>query len=156
MSQEARQKVLAEAVEWLGTPFRDRGRIKGRKGGVDCGQFLCCVFENAGVTEKIDPAPYNMQWMLHRSEEMYLAELLRHTREISAAETQPADIVMLRVGRTYSHGALLLEPWPGRLIHATNRPAGLGVVYANARRDVAIRAEMQRHPNFPPRFFTAW
>ncbi len=156
MSEEQRNKVVAEAISWMGTPFRHQGRIKGRRGGVDCGQFLCCVFENAGVTGQIVTDQYPMQWMLHRTEEKYLAKILQHTREISQEETQKGDIVLFRVGHTYSHGAILLEPWPGRIIHATNRPTGIGVMYADGKRDPGVMAEMQRYRNHPPKFFSAW
>lgn len=156
VTQEARQKVILEAISWLGTPFRHRAKIKGRHGGVDCGQFLCGVFENAGIVDPIVLPEYPMQWALHQREELYLKELLKYTREIPVSEARSADIIMFHVGRASSHGALMLEPWPGRLIHSTNRPTGIGVCFTDGRRDGGLQAELQKHRNFPPRFFTVW
>ena len=36
---EERERLIAEAKEWLGTPYHTAGRIKGA--GCDCGTFLC-------------------------------------------------------------------------------------------------------------------
>lgn len=153
--QTQREAVLREAQSWLGTPFRDCARIKGPRGGVDCGQFLCCVFSAAGVAEIAEPPRYNLQFMLNRIEESYIEELLKYTREISQAEAVAGDVVVLRWGHVYSHGAILIDKWPGQIIHALNP---LGVVRTDAKRDARILATLRKYPQSPPRFFRpkAW
>lgn len=150
-----REAVLKEAASWLGTPFRDCARVKGPRGGVDCGQFLCCVFSAAGVAEIAEPPRYNLQFMMNRIEESYVEELLKYTVEISRDQAEAADVVVLRLGHVYSHGAILLDKWPGAIIHALNP---LGVVRADAKRDSRILATLRKYPQSPPRFFRpkAW
>ena len=63
---DAREQVLAEALEWLGTPHRNFARSKGA--GVDCGLFLAEVYERAGVMPHVEPVPYPADWHLHHSE----------------------------------------------------------------------------------------
>lgn len=151
----ARLKVITEALSWLGTPFRDCARIKGPRGGVDCGQFLCCVFQAAGVADIADPPRYNLQFMLNRIEESYIEELLKYTVEISQDQAVAGDVVVLRWGHVYSHGAILLDRWPGPIIHALNP---LGVIRTDAKRDARIVATLRKYPKSPPRFFrpTRW
>lgn len=150
-----REAVLKEAQSWLGTPFRDCARVKGPRGGVDCGQFLCCVYASAGVATIAEPPRYNLQFMLNRIEESYIEELLKYTREIRQEEAVAADVVVLRWGHVYSHGAILLDRWPGPIVHALNP---LGVVFNDAQRDARIIASLRKYRNYPPRFFRpkAW
>lgn len=154
MTGDQRQAILKEARSWIGTPFRHAARIKGRKGGVDCAQFLIGVYLNVGLLSAVNFDLYVMQWMLHKSEEIYIDQLLSYTQEIEAEDAQPGDIVVFRVGRAYSHGALLVEPWQHRIIHSVNRPAGRGVCIADARNDGGLLSEIKRHRDHPPRFFT--
>ncbi len=60
------------------------------------------------------------------SAERYLEGLLRYAREI-AGPPLPGDIALFRFGRTFSHGAIVVE-WP-RLIHAY---WAIGVVWGDA------------------------
>lgn len=145
-----RDAVIKEAMTWLGTRFRDCARVKGPHGGVDCGQFLCCVYEAAGVSQHVEAPAYNLQFMLNRKDELYVAELLKYCDEIGSAETFAADVVVLRWGHVYSHGAILLDPWPGRIIHALNP---FGVLITDAKIDGRIQATLRKYPQSPPRFF---
>jgi hypothetical protein len=52
---EERERLIAEAKEWLGTPYHTMGRIK--QGGCDSGTFLLGVLENAKILPHID-IPY--------------------------------------------------------------------------------------------------
>lgn len=152
-----REAVIAEAATWIGTPFRDCARVKGQRGGVDCGQFLHAVFQNASVVDHLDEPPrYNLQFMMNSIEELYLAELSKYCLELPKVQTERADVFMLRWGKTYSHGGILLEPWPGRIIHALN-PArghwGNGIMYGDAKRDGRILAALRKYRDSPPIFF---
>jgi cell wall-associated NlpC family hydrolase len=145
-----RDQVIAEDRSWNGTPFRDSARIK--HVGVDCGQFICAVYEAVGLASAIVTPRYNLQFMLNRCEEWYIDTLLEYSDEITAAEAKPADVVVLMWGRVYSHGAILIDPWPGVVIHALN---GFGVGICDARRDGRIQGAIQKHRKHPPRFFRA-
>ena len=108
--------VLAEAQEWTGTPYVSCAKVKGH--GADCLTFIAGVFENAGLIEPVDLAPYPPDWHLHRDEERYLTGVIGYCQEVEG-DPQPGDIVLWRFGRVYSHGALVIA-WP-RIIHAMVR-----------------------------------
>lgn len=122
-----RDMVLQEARSWLGTPYRHRGAIKGS--GVDCARILIEVYGNVGLIEKFDPGRYTRDWHLHRNEEVYLQTVERFAGEpLRSGDTliewlaegyKPltGDIIVWRVGRTFSHSAIVTE-WP-YAIHAS-------------------------------------
>lgn len=145
--QEERLAVLAEALTWLGTPFHHMARLKGLRGGVDCGQILAAVFEVVGKIPHVETDPYSMQHALHSSDEWYIRYLQKFATEISEKEAKPGDIVIYRVGRCYSHAGILIEPWPGKIIHAVN---DAGVILSHGTQEGFLKRHQHR------RFFTPW
>ena len=95
---------MAEARSWLGTPYHHKARVKGV--GVDCGGLLYEVYSTRFSLEPY-PGWYAMDWALHRSDELYLDFLRRYICETH--DPAPADIVVFRIGRTFSHGGILTE-----------------------------------------------
>lgn len=132
-----RATVLEEARSWLRTPFHHEGRSKGH--GVDCAMLLAEVYEHAGLIPRVIPEHYPHDWHLHRDEEKYLAWLLKFTSQVQ--EPLPADVAIFRVGRTWSHGAIVVD-WP-IVIQAWFETT---VEYADASKDPLCR--------FPVRFYT--
>lgn len=145
--QEQRDAVIAEAMTWLRTPFRHQARMKGRSGGVDCAGLLLATYESTGCTPHIQPEEYVMQCMLHDRRERFVEVLERYGKEIPEQQAKRADAVVWRVGRSYSHGAILLEDWPGLVIHALT---GFGVMKAHGTQDGFLSGRKER------RFFTLW
>ncbi|MGC1300937.1 MAG: NlpC/P60 family protein [Caulobacteraceae bacterium] len=115
--QDQRALVVAEARTWLATPYAHRQRLRGA--GVDCAQLPLAVYEAAGVLPPTDVGAYPAQWHMHRSEERYLGWLEKLARPIDEADVQAGDFMVFRFGRTYSHGAIIVEP--GIVIHALAR-----------------------------------
>ena len=107
MNAPARALVVQEALSWLGTPYAHAQRCKGA--GVDCGQLLAAVFENAGAVPHIQPDDYPHDWHLHRSEERYLGHVQAWAHSVEAPG--PGDIVIFKFGRCISHGAIVIQ-WP--------------------------------------------
>jgi cell wall-associated NlpC family hydrolase len=142
--QEQRAAVVAEAKTWLRTPFRDMARIKGV--GVDCGQLLVAVLPVALGIDLYDPGHYSIQHHLNASTEEYVEHVLKCCREISEDEADAGDIVVYKSGRTYSHGAFLVDKWPGTIIHAM-KP--FGVIYSDVKRDGFLKKRARR-------FFSVW
>jgi len=134
--------VVAEARGWLGTGYHHMGRIKGV--GVDCLMLLAEVYEAAGLIDRVEPPRYPRDWMLHRSEELYLGGLLTRTHEVAAPG--PGDIALFRFGRCYSHAAIVIE-WP-QVIHAYAKERG--VVLGDA--SLGALGEPAREV----RFFSLW
>lgn len=104
---EEREAVVRAARGWLGTRWEHRARVRGA--GVDCGQLLAAVYEEAGIIPAVDPGAYPRDWHLHRGEERFLDLVERYAAPRAAGEPAlPGDIVLFRYGRTLSHGGISL------------------------------------------------
>lgn len=114
-SDERRLAVVREALTWLNTPYHHRAHVKG--GGVDCAWLLIEVYAAAGLIDRFDPGEYPMDWMMHRDEERYLYWLEKFGHRVDTP--QPGDAAVWRFGRTFSHGAIVVE-WP-TIIHARRK-----------------------------------
>ncbi|MGC2745778.1 MAG: hypothetical protein WA672_21625 [Candidatus Angelobacter sp.] len=117
MTPEKRAEIVHVAKEWLRTPYHHQAKVKGC--GADCAMFPLAVYQECGVVPAdFQPPAYSMQWHLHRSEEMYLQALAPVMREYQLNNAVwrdrfplPADFVVFKFGRTFSHGAIVIE-WP--------------------------------------------
>lgn len=145
----AREAVCFAARSWIGTPYHHMGRVKGA--GVDCAMFPLEVYREAGLIGDIEIPYYPPDWMLHRSEEIYLHMVQKYATELTAppATHTPAsakaaaagdpvaggsvlsgDFVIYKFGRCFAHGAIVLE-WPN-IVHAVT---GKGVVLSDGERE---------------------
>ncbi len=121
---EARAAFIAEALSWVGTPFRDCADIKGRNGAVDCAMLLVRSAVDTGRIPPFDPRPYSPHWMLHRTEEKFIDWMIK----LGAHEVETprvGDIVIWQFGRTYAHGAVLVNA--DEVVHAYSA-AGMALV----------------------------
>jgi cell wall-associated NlpC family hydrolase len=109
---DVRQQVIAEAITWLCTPYHHEASVKG--GGVDCAQFLIEVYAAVGLITRPDVGHYSHDWMMHRSEEMYMGWVEQYCIEVDAPGM--GDIVLFKFGRCFSHSAIVID-YP-RIIHA--------------------------------------
>ena len=114
--QEKRQQIVAEVKSWILTPFHHQGRVKGA--GVDCGMLILEVFERVGLTPHIIPDYYPPDFMMHRQEEWYLATMASWGVEILEPPYLPGDGFVVRHGRIYSHGGIIID-YPN-VIHANS------------------------------------
>lgn len=140
-----RAKVVAEARSWIGTPYHNCADIKGV--GVDCGMLLVRVFVDAGLVAPFDPRPYPFDWHLHRSDEKYLGFVFDRCAEVK--EPKPGDVMVFRVGRTYSHGGVVTMAKPLTIVHAYFRTRCV------IEEELSHNAEMIE-PVRKPRFFSHW
>lgn len=128
LTTEQRTNIVRAAKDWLGTPYHHHARVK--RAGADCAMFPLAVYQDCGVLPReYRPPQYSVQWHLHRSEELYLNEIEKFVVEIDEVP-QPADFVVFRFGRTFSHGAIVVE-WP-IVIHSY---IPHGVLLSDALRD---------------------
>lgn len=151
---EDRLKVVEIAKSFLNTPYHHMGRVKGA--GVDCLTLLACVYEEAGLVDKVEIPYYPKDWHMHRSEERYLNGLLKYAREVSTP--LPGDIVLWKFGRCFSHGAIIVK-WP-IVIHAYS---GIGCVYQDTLASDFLRSIDSHIPTKPGqrverarKFFSFW
>lgn len=123
---EARQAVVDSARTWLGTPYHHRSRVKGH--GCDCAQLIIASYSDTGLFPYFEHDVYSRDWHLHRGEEKYLSQIEQYFTRLSDddrpmkqrpkdVQFQPGDILMFRLGRTYSHSAIVTA-WP-YIIHAS-------------------------------------
>lgn len=140
-----RAAVIAAGRRWKGTPYHHASAIKGV--GVDCLYFIAEAYREAGVVNQLDIPPYVFQWNLNRNEETYLNGLLKYAHEVDTP--RPGDIALWKIGRTFSHAAIVIE-WPC-IIHAvvTN-----GVIEDNV--DQAIWLKYDHRKLRPVKFFSYW
>lgn len=125
LEKEERQKVVLEALTWVGTPYRIGADVKGS--GIDCGMLLLRVFVDTGLFEPFDPRPYPEQWHLHQQEERYLDYANHFGEEVPAPPERrclPADVVMFKYGKCFAHGAIVVAD--DYIIHS-NRPVPCGL-----------------------------
>lgn len=131
--QKIRDRIIQEALSWLGTPYAHAQRCKGA--GVDCGQILAAIFEAVGTIPAHNTGAYPHDWHLHRGEERYLQQVERYAHKIDGPP-EPGDIALYRWGRCISHGAIVIQ-WPV-ILHAY---VGQGVILGDsvADKDLARR-----------------
>jgi cell wall-associated NlpC family hydrolase len=114
VSNATRSTIVSEARAWLGTPYHHAADIIGV--GVDCAMILVRVFCDLGLIEPFDPRPYTKDWMLHREDERYLGFLTDRSREVD--QPLAGDVILFRVGRCFSHGGIVTDAKPLKIIHA--------------------------------------
>lgn len=113
-----RQRVLDEGLTWLRTPYHHAAMNKGA--GVDCIMLLVAVYAAVGlIPATLDPRPYTRDWFLHRSEEIYLAGIMKYTKRTE--RPQVADLALYKIGKTVSHGGII---YPNDMILHAARRAG--------------------------------
>jgi cell wall-associated NlpC family hydrolase len=137
-----RAAVVAEAMTWLGTPWRHQGRVKGA--GVDCAQFVIACYRNAGLIPDIDAGNYPRDWHIHKSEERFLSFVPSFAAEIGEADARAGDLVIFRIGRVYSHGAIIVA-WP-QGIHAAIQARQ--VVLCDLDRDAGLITAQRKYFTF--------
>lgn len=77
--------IEREAAEWLGTPFADHGRAKGKGGGVDCINLMQEIFARALGAGRIAFPRYTLSENLHTSDPRLERELDNHPRLVKLA-----------------------------------------------------------------------
>lgn len=110
-----RKRIVEEAQSWIKTPYHHEARVKGA--GVDCGMFILEVFERVGLIPHIVPPHYSPDFMLHRNEEWYVQLILTYAEELNNSPFLPGDAVVMKNGRIFSHGGIIID-WP-RIVHAS-------------------------------------
>ena len=129
-----RLKVVMEALSWVGTPWHHQARVKGA--GVDCGQILAAVFEEAGILPHVEPGAYPNDFMLHRDEERFMGLVETYAHKLEGLPL-PGDIVLYRYGRVVSHAGIVVA-WP-RIIHAYAPASAVVLDDAENNLDLASR-----------------
>lgn len=126
---EERERLIAEAKEWLGTPYHTMGRVK--QGGCDCGTFLLGVLENTGLLPHVDLPYYPEDIACHCAVPKYLMEIEKHCKLLDESEPKKAgDILVFWFdGAKVPHHASFVVS-DEYMIHSCNRH---GVILSNRK-----------------------
>jgi cell wall-associated NlpC family hydrolase len=112
---ELRQKIVAEALSWVGTPYHLGARVKGA--GVDCATLILQVMVDCDIFTDERLGQYSGDWWCHANEERYALAVLRHATKVldgvcyRSTQVLPGNIVLGRVMRSsrLNHGAIVVE-----------------------------------------------
>lgn len=118
-----RERAVAEALSWLGTPFHAGAAVKGA--GCDCYGLILGV--HAALTgRQPEPLPCAYQperAALRRVQDQMFIHLKNLAEPVPLAATAPGDILLFAPDmRTIVHCGILTAP--DRFIHALNAGAG--------------------------------
>lgn len=128
-----RERICAEALTWVGTPYHHHARVRGA--GVDCINLLAAVFEAVGLAQVGQLPHYAQQWHLHQCAEVFAEGLDTHARRVP--QPQPGDVVLFWFGQTHSHAGIWL---PGnQFVHAYSRRNRAGVIVSDMTPEWAKR-----------------
>lgn len=122
LTDKQREKIVAEARTWLGTPYRGWSRLKGKGGGTDCGQLLAGVLINTGFLpdDLSIPAYYSLHVAQHKETTAYLDKIEEYMREIPESEAKAGDFVVYKFAFAFAHAGIIVS-WPTHIIHAMGR-----------------------------------
>lgn len=144
--QEFRSAILAESDLWIGTPYKNVGRIRGV--GANCAQLVFGIYKNAGVLAPDAPEPrwYAPQLHVHSREERLIEYIKAYGGvEISEDEAKPADLIVYKTGQSHGHGAIIVD-FPARMVHTLPMT---GCTYGHCTSEGRV-AQCAR------RYFTLW
>ena len=143
--QQFRQAIVEEAARWLGTPYKNVGRMRGV--GANCAQLLYGVYQGAGVLpDGTEPRWYASQLHVHSREER-LVEYVKAYGAVEIAESGvgPGDIILYLTGQSHGHAAIVIE-YPERMVHTLKTT---GCCYGHCTKEGRVA-------QFDRRYFTVW
>lgn len=110
-----RAAVLAEALRWIGTPYRHQGRRRGV--GCDCLGLVLGIWREVYGRLPADPGAYAPDWA-ETGEDRLLTAACTHCRRLPIGEVRPGDLLLLRwrPHLACKHAGILLDA--DRFIHA--------------------------------------
>jgi hypothetical protein len=110
---DKRNEIIAEARRWLGASWHHQACVPYI--AADCGQILIDIYVKCELIERpVEVEYYPRDWALHNDEERYLNMVERYAHQVISP--LPGDLAVWKVGRTFSHGAIVVD-WPS-IIHA--------------------------------------
>lgn len=113
----------------MGTPYHHRGAIKGV--GTDCLWILIRIFGAHGfVPDDFDPGNYSPDWYMHHDEELYLKGVERFAHRTCAPLS--GDVAMYKIGRTVSHGAVIVDHERRLMVHAHRKSGRVELAHMDA------------------------
>lgn len=113
------EEALAEALDWLGTPYQHQASVKGA--GCDCLGLVRGVWRSLYGSEPEAVEPYRADWAEVCGEERLLEAARRWLVEKPLTDAEPGDVLMFRMTpeAAVKHCAILSRAGPTpRIVHA--------------------------------------
>lgn len=116
MRARTRAAAVAEARDWLGTPYAHQMSAKGA--GCDCLGLIRGVWRALNGAEPEAAPAYTPDWAEASGAETLRDAARRHLVELALARAQPGDVLLFRMrsDSPAKHAAILVAP--DRIIHA--------------------------------------
>ncbi|HRH19451.1 MAG TPA: NlpC/P60 family protein [Brevundimonas sp.] len=114
-----RERALAEAMSWIGTPYQHQASAKGL--GCDCLGLVRGVWRTLYGSEPQAVPPYRADWAEVSGQERLLAAARRWLVQVPTERARPGDVVLFRMApeAAIKHCALISHTGPpGRIVHA--------------------------------------
>jgi NlpC/P60 family putative phage cell wall peptidase len=115
--------IVAEAMMWLGTPYRHQGTRKGV--GCDCLGLVRGVWRAVYGESPEEPGPYGADWAEASSGDPLLEAARRHCPEKPVAEYGAGDLLLFRLRPRLAARHCGIAVGDDRFIHAYQGPAVL-------------------------------
>lgn len=120
IGKKMRAEVVAEALDWIGTPYHDMACVKGV--GVDCAMLVFGVAKAVGLTdmEHKDMPKYSPR--LHVFNKSFLVdEILKFgCVPVALNKAEPGDILLFEYHGTIAHAGIKVSGH--EVVHAVKRP----------------------------------
>lgn len=118
----AREAILAEARDWIGTPYQHQASAKGA--GCDCLGLIRGVWRALYGAEPEMAPPYTPDWAERVGEETLRDAAQRHLAEIPISAAAPGDLLLFRMhaeapakhAAILDEGELLIHAYWGRAV----------------------------------------
>jgi NlpC/P60 family putative phage cell wall peptidase len=112
----SRAAIVAEARDWIGTPYRHQASFKGA--GCDCLGLVRGLWRTFYGPEPAEAPPYTPDWAELHGEETLYAAARAYLCETPPAARAPGDVLLfrMRTDAPMKHAAILAGP--ERIIHA--------------------------------------
>jgi NlpC/P60 family putative phage cell wall peptidase len=123
-----RDRIVAEARSWIGTPYRHQASLKGV--GCDCLGLVRGVWRALYIYEP-EPVPaYAPDWAEASGREFLVEAARRHLTEVGIAGFEPGDVLLFRwrAGFPAKHAAIITAP--DLMVHAHDGAAVAEVAIA--------------------------
>ena len=126
---DLRDKMIAQARSWIGTPYRHQASCKGV--GCDCLGFLRGVWREVMGAEPELPPPYSADWAEANRNETLADAARRHLLEIPLDAIEAGDVLLFRwrAHLPAKHCAILVSEQ--RMIHAHDGAAVAEIYFAS-------------------------
>jgi NlpC/P60 family putative phage cell wall peptidase len=121
-----RDAIVAEAVSWVGTPYRHQASLKGI--GCDCLGLVRGVWRAVYGDEPEAAPAYTPDWAEARGRETLAEAAARHMTAVRLDEAEAGDLLLFRWRENLpaKHAGILVEA--GRFVHAHQ---GAAVAFAS-------------------------